>query len=78
MVHAKCVNGGDSLPHQSASTVFEMRLGGGRSISGKIALQVSLHFIFHSSNIWFSEAVVRARLRGGCPACHKKEEGERI
>jgi len=62
VVHAKCVNGGDSLPHQSASTVFEMRMGNGRSISGKIAF----------------ESIVRSRLREGCPACHKKEEGQRI
>ena len=46
VVHAKCARGGDGLPHQSTSTVFEMRIGSGPStsstISGKIALCVHL------------------------------------
>jgi hypothetical protein len=44
VVHAKCARGGDGLPHQSASTAFEMRIGSTPSmssiISGKIALCV--------------------------------------
>jgi len=48
VVHAKCARGGDGLPHQSASTVFEMRIGSGVSmssvISGKIALCVQRPF----------------------------------
>lgn len=50
VVHARCARGGDGLPHQSASTVFEMRIGSSPSmssiISGKIALYV--HYTFFS------------------------------
>jgi hypothetical protein len=59
VVHAKCARGGDGLPHQSASTVFEMRIGGGLStgsvISGKIALCVHHRFPFFQLMfmLWF-------------------------
>ena len=49
VIHAKCARGGDGLPHQSAATVFEMRIGSGPStssvISGKIALCVNLSLL---------------------------------
>jgi len=65
VVHAKCARGGDGLPHQSASTVFEMRIGSSPSMSSII-----------SGKIAFA-SMVRSRIRDGCPVCHRNAEGQR-
>ncbi|KAI0685116.1 vacuolar assembling protein VPS41 [Cerioporus squamosus] len=61
VVHADCVEHDSELPHQPDPTLVGMGIGGQPGLSGKIAFT----------------AILRAKIRQGCPVCHKQSEGER-
>ncbi|KAK7454562.1 Vacuolar protein sorting-associated protein 41 [Stygiomarasmius scandens] len=60
-VHAACVSGGQDIPQQPDAILRGMGMTdlSGRGLSGKIAF----------------ESTVRARLKRGCPVCHRNQEG---
>ncbi|KAI0323327.1 vacuolar protein sorting-associated protein 41, partial [Cubamyces sp. BRFM 1775] len=61
VVYAHCVEHDDDLPHQPDQTLIGLGIGGQPGFSGKIAFT----------------AILRAKIRQGCPVCHNKGEGER-
>ncbi|KAI0748728.1 vacuolar assembling protein VPS41 [Daedaleopsis nitida] len=61
VVHADCVDHDSELPHQPDPTLVGMGIGGQPGLSGKIAFT----------------AILRAKIRQGCPVCHQRSEGQR-
>ncbi|KAA1466651.1 vacuolar assembling protein VPS41 [Dentipellis sp. KUC8613] len=63
VVHASCVEGGDSIPNLPDPAFASVGIGGAgaRTIGARLAFA----------------ATVRAQITQGCPVCHKREEGER-